>query len=414
MKKFTIIAIIILSFASFAFAKDLTDKELVEKVSMGYLEGFYEGDTEKLKNSLDVNLKKYGFWKNEKSGEYGKAIHMTFEGALEFATDVKEKKKFPKADAPKNVEVIEVLEKIAISKVTAWWGVDYILLAKNDGKWMIRQVIWEGPTKIFDITDAEYQAVKDAGLGYIEGFYEGDTAKLTNSLKPTLFKYGYGFNRKEGKYYDGSQMTFAKAIAYAKRVKEKKNFAKADAPKKVEVLDVLNKIAAVKVTAFWGVDYMLLSKDGDKWMIEQVIWAGNSKKQLFVFFQDLLRLEQDKMKSEAKTVDQYIKEAAEDRIGALKQLRELCLTHLPEYSESMAYKMPSYKNGDEVEVAFASQKQHLCVYFLIHEVMLNNKDLLKGLNHGKGCIRYANPDNIDFELIKKLLTETAESNNTIC
>ncbi len=274
MKKFTLIAIIILSLGSFTFANVLSDKEAVEKASLNYIEGFYEGDTEKLSNALIPTMHKFGFWKNKDTGKYENAGFMTFEEALKFATTVKEKKQFPKADAPKKVEVIEVLDKIAITKVTAWWGIDYMLLAKNDGKWLIRQILWEGPTPTADPTDADKAGAKNAGLGYIEGFYEGDASKLTNSLKPTLFKFGYGFNKKEGKYRDGSQMTFEKAIAYANDVKEKKQFAKPDAPKIVEVLDVSNHIAAVKVTAWWGVDYMLLSKEGDKWMIEQVLWAG--------------------------------------------------------------------------------------------------------------------------------------------
>ena len=41
--------------------------------------------------------------------------------------------------------------------------------------------------------------------------------------------------------------------------------------------------------------------------------------------------------------------------------------------------------------------------------MLDNKKLLKGLNHGKGTIRYSNPGKIDFELIRKLLTGTVNS-----
>ena len=72
-------------------------------------------------------------------------------------------------------------------------------------------------------------------------------------------------------------MTWRQAIDYAKRVLEKKNFAKSDAPKKVEVLDIMNSIAAAKVTAWWGVDYILLAKQDDKWMIDQVIWEGPLK-----------------------------------------------------------------------------------------------------------------------------------------
>ncbi len=120
------------------------------------------------------------------------------------------------------------------------------------------------------------------------------------------------------------------------------------------------------------------------------------------------------MKSEAKTVGEYLLEIPEKRIQALNKLRELCLKHLPDYEESMVYKMPSYKRDGQVEVAFASQKQHISIYFLKHEVMLNNKEQLKGLNHGKACIRFSNPDKIDFQLLTELLKQTTESDSPIC
>lgn len=85
------------------------------------------------------------------------------------------------------------------------------------------------------------------------------------------------------------------------------------------------------------------------------------------------------------------------------QLRVLCKNILTGYDESMAHNMPSYKKNNIIEVAFTSQKQHICIYILKHDVMLANKKLLKGVNHGKGYIRYANTDKIDFKLIVKLL-----------
>jgi len=120
------------------------------------------------------------------------------------------------------------------------------------------------------------------------------------------------------------------------------------------------------------------------------------------------------MKSNGKTVDEYLKEVPEKRISAIKKLRQLCVTHLSEYEESMSYNMPSYTRDNQVEVAFASQKQHICVYILKHDVMLNNKEALKGINHGKGCIRFSSPAKIDFQLIGKLLQETVASNSAIC
>jgi len=119
--------------------------------------------------------------------------------------------------------------------------------------------------------------IERACLDYIEGFYEGDTAKLIRCLKPSLYKLGYWQDKKTGKYGPAGTMSWRQALDYAKNVYAKKNFAKPDAPKKVEVLDILNTIATVKVTGWWGIDYMLLAKQDDRWMIEQVLWEGPLK-----------------------------------------------------------------------------------------------------------------------------------------
>ena len=120
----------------------------------------------------------------------------------------------------------------------------------------------------------EKDKIERACLNYIEGFYEGDTSKLIVSLKSSLYKIGYWKNKSTGVYDFDGQMTYREALDHAKNVMAKKNFAKPDAPKKIEVLDIGNTIASAKVTAWWGIDYVLLSKQGDKWVIEQVLWEG--------------------------------------------------------------------------------------------------------------------------------------------
>lgn len=120
--------------------------------------------------------------------------------------------------------------------------------------------------------------IERACLNYIEGFYEGDTAKLIAALKPTLYKIGYWKNKTTGVYNFDEQMTYRQALDYAKNALAKKSFAKADAPKKVEVLDIMKTTAAAKVTAWWGIDYILLSKQNGKWMIEEVLWEGPLEK----------------------------------------------------------------------------------------------------------------------------------------
>jgi len=45
------------------------------------------------------------------------------------------------------MKVLDMMDQIAAAKVRAWWGWDYILLAKQDDKWIIEQVLWQGPPK---------------------------------------------------------------------------------------------------------------------------------------------------------------------------------------------------------------------------------------------------------------------------
>ena len=133
-------------------------------------------------------------------------------------------------------------------------------------------------TICFSQDSKDTEGVTKACMNYLEGFYEGDVSKLETALSPTLYKYGYWKNKETGAYASAGQMTYEKALDYAKNVAEKKKFAKEDAVKVVEVLDISNHIAVAKVKAWWGVDYMLLSRDGDAWVIEQVIWEGPLEK----------------------------------------------------------------------------------------------------------------------------------------
>lgn len=126
--------------------------------------------------------------------------------------------------------------------------------------------------------EADDQKVKRACLDYLEGFYEGDTAKLQRCLRPSLYKFGYWKSSKTGKYEADGQMTFQDALKFARNVRAKKNFPKPDAPKIVEVLGIMNHIAAAKVTAWWGVDFLLLSRQENGWLIDQALWEGPLEK----------------------------------------------------------------------------------------------------------------------------------------
>jgi len=121
------------------------------------------------------------------------------------------------------------------------------------------------------------------------------------------------------------------------------------------------------------------------------------------------------MQSKTESVTEYLQEVPEKRQPALSQLRQLCLEKLVGYEESMAYGMPSYQKKDgEVEVAFASQKNYISLYILKEAVLNKYRQDLAHLNLGKGCIRYRQPHQIDFDLVAKLLEESFQSDSEIC
>jgi len=119
----------------------------------------------------------------------------------------------------------------------------------------------------------EEQAVKEAVLDYVEGFYEGDTLKIKRSILPQVNKYGY-YQPKDSKIYAGESMSFKEMIQYAAKVKSKNRPAPKTAPKEVKIFDVLDQTASAKLTARWGTDYLLLAKYDGKWMIVQVLWQS--------------------------------------------------------------------------------------------------------------------------------------------
>lgn len=123
---------------------------------------------------------------------------------------------------------------------------------------------------------AEREAVRQAVLDYVEGFYQGDSTRFVRSISPRVFKYGYYVPRDSTRYV-GEQMEWPEFHAYANRVKAQKRFQPATAPKRIDIYEVLDQTASAKLTAYWGIDYLLLAKENGRWMITHVLWQTPPK-----------------------------------------------------------------------------------------------------------------------------------------
>lgn len=119
-----------------------SDEEGVHNAVLDYVEGFYNVEPERFEKSISKDLVKYGYWKNQ-AGEY-QGSPMNFEQAKRFASQWNvDNRQGIDENTPKDIWVMEVLDKTAVAKLTAQWGIDYFQLEKNDGVWQIRHVIWQ-------------------------------------------------------------------------------------------------------------------------------------------------------------------------------------------------------------------------------------------------------------------------------
>lgn len=117
------------------------EEAAVRAAVLDYVEGVYEVDPARIERSVHPELAKRGFGRREAAEPY-REIPMTFEGLVELAAGYNKDGHIPD-DAPKEVIVYEVLDQTASIKLVAEWGIDYMHLAKYDGRWKIVNVLWQ-------------------------------------------------------------------------------------------------------------------------------------------------------------------------------------------------------------------------------------------------------------------------------
>lgn len=136
------------------------------------------------------------------------------------------------------------------------------------------------------------------------------------------------------------------------------------------------------------------------------------------------------MQSKAKTVKEYLIALPSDRRKAIEMVRKIIKKNLPKgYQEIMQYGMISYVvplrlypdgylNDPKVPLPYASlasQKNYMSLYLMN---VYGNQDIEswfkkefekhgKNLNMGKSCVRFKKLDDINLDVIGKVLAKTS-------
>ena len=117
------------------------DAELIKQAALDYIEGWYEGNAERMERALHPELAKRIVQKDQRGrsnlGQMGamKLVQLT---RMHDASDV-----VPKERQQKDVTVLDIFGNAASAKVIASDWIDYLHLAKWNGRWVIVNVLWE-------------------------------------------------------------------------------------------------------------------------------------------------------------------------------------------------------------------------------------------------------------------------------
>lgn len=140
MRSLTAFLVLIFAAVISASGQTETDREAIKRTALNYAEGWYEGNAEKMESALSPDLAKR-IARTNPQGQT-RLDNMT---ALSLVQGTRSGfgKQTPAAEQQKDVTIMDTLGGAATVKLEMRDWVDYMHIAKVNGKWVIVNVLWE-------------------------------------------------------------------------------------------------------------------------------------------------------------------------------------------------------------------------------------------------------------------------------
>jgi hypothetical protein len=148
--RLTCIAVLLLTIGNAAAAQAPTpatavDRQAVTAASLAYIDALYRADSTLVVGAVHPTLHKRGYIRE--SGGAWREGSMSYQDLLRLSARWNKDGKEAGSHSPRKVTVLEVLDHTAVTRVTAEWGTDFLLLAKYPEGWRIVSIVWQTPPK---------------------------------------------------------------------------------------------------------------------------------------------------------------------------------------------------------------------------------------------------------------------------
>ena len=117
------------------------DAAAIRQTALDYIEGWYEGNAERMERALHPELAKRIVRTNPQNNQ--SRLDQMSALSLVLGTRRGGGKDTPKDRQQKDVTVLDVYQNAASVKVVASDWIDYLHVAKFNGRWVIVNVLWE-------------------------------------------------------------------------------------------------------------------------------------------------------------------------------------------------------------------------------------------------------------------------------
>ena len=137
----TLIVAFVAAATTAASAQTAADSSAIRQAALDYIEGWYEGNGERMERALHPELAKRIVNVDPRNGRnsLGQQSAMT----LVLNTRRGGGKETPTAQQRKEVRILDVFGNTASVRIDAATWVDYLHVAKWNGRWVIINVLWE-------------------------------------------------------------------------------------------------------------------------------------------------------------------------------------------------------------------------------------------------------------------------------
>jgi len=117
------------------------DLAAIKQTALDYIEGWFEGNAERMERALHPELAKRIVITDPKSGR--SRLDQMGAMTLTLGTRSRASNPTPKEKRQSDVTILDVFENAASVKIVATDWIDYLHVAKFNGRWVIVNVLWE-------------------------------------------------------------------------------------------------------------------------------------------------------------------------------------------------------------------------------------------------------------------------------